>query len=93
MAAARIMENEDFARLLSEHSAGQDLSEDSALAPATNGNAPTPERWVVVSVSDAFIHCSKHVPQMKKVEREVEWGTDDVRAKGGDYFGAASGQK
>jgi len=30
---------------------------------------------------------------MQKVEREVQWGTDDPHAKGGDYFGAASGQK
>jgi hypothetical protein len=30
---------------------------------------------------------------MRKVDLEVQWGTDDVRAKGGDYFGAASGQK
>jgi hypothetical protein len=25
---------------------------------------------------------------MQKVERELQWGTDDARAKGGDYFGA-----
>jgi hypothetical protein len=33
------------------------------------------------------------VPLMLKVDREVQWGTDDPRAKGGDYFGLASGQK
>jgi hypothetical protein len=25
---------------------------------------------------------------MKKADHEVSWGTDDVQAKGGDYFGA-----
>jgi hypothetical protein len=51
------------------------------------------ERWVIVTVSDAFIHCSKHIPLLRKVDHEIQWGTDDARAKGGDYFGAASGQK
>jgi hypothetical protein len=50
-----------------------------------------PERWVLVTVEEAYIHCSKHVPRMQKVEEEVRhWGTDDVRAKGGDYFQAKS---
>jgi len=57
-----------------------------------NGQSPKVERWVVISVCDAFIHCSKHVPLMRKVDREVQWGTDDLSAKG-DYFGAASGRK
>ena len=48
-----------------------------------------PERWVVVRVIEAYIHCSKHIPQLRKVAAgEVQWGTDDVRAKGGDYFKA-----
>jgi len=25
---------------------------------------------------------------MKKADLEVSWGTDDVKAKGGDYFSA-----
>ena len=45
----------------------------------------TPERWVLVHVTEAYIHCRKHFP---KADGAVEWGTDDPRAKGGDYFGA-----
>ena len=86
--SARIVENDEFQQLLGSRSGNE-----AALAESANGNSPTPERWVVVSVADAFIHCSKHVPQMRKVEIEVQWGTDDPRAKGGDYFGVASGQK
>jgi hypothetical protein len=43
---------------------------------------------VIVSVDEGYMHCSKHIPLMKKAADEVSWGTDDVQAKGGDYFGA-----
>jgi uncharacterized protein len=48
----------------------------------------TPERWVVVEIEEAYIHCRKHIPHLQPVERTRDWGTDDVRRKGGDYFGA-----
>nr|WP_245693879.1 pyridoxamine 5'-phosphate oxidase family protein [Actinopolyspora mzabensis] len=47
-----------------------------------------PERWVVVQVEEAYIHCRKHIPRMAFVSRERSWGTDDVKRKGGDYFAA-----
>ncbi|GAA1608206.1 pyridoxamine 5'-phosphate oxidase family protein [Catellatospora bangladeshensis] len=50
------------------------------------------ERWVVVDVMEAYIHCAKHIPRMVKAPRERAWGTDDVRRKGGDFFGAAASQ-
>jgi hypothetical protein len=46
-----------------------------------------PERWVLVSVEEAYIHCSKHLPRLARVPRERHWGTDDVKRKGGDFFG------
>ncbi len=46
------------------------------------------ERWVVVRVQEAYIHCRKHVPRMAPVRERREWGTDDPARKGGDYFGA-----
>ncbi|WP_062994834.1 pyridoxamine 5'-phosphate oxidase family protein [Nocardia mikamii] len=47
------------------------------------------ERWVVVDVEEAYIHCRKHIPHLVPAAREErEWGTDSPRAKGGDYFGA-----
>lgn len=51
-----------------------------------------PQLWVEVSVAEAYIHCSKHIPQMAKVPmaRGMAWGTDDMRRKGGDFFGAAA---
>jgi predicted pyridoxine 5'-phosphate oxidase superfamily flavin-nucleotide-binding protein len=46
--------------------------------------------WVMVFVEEAYIHCAKHIPRMQKVPRRRAWGTDDVRRKGGDFFGVAS---
>jgi hypothetical protein len=46
------------------------------------------ERWVVVSVEEAYIHCRKHIPRMTRASEKRAWGTDDPARKGGDYFGA-----
>jgi uncharacterized protein len=47
-----------------------------------------PERWVVVDIEEAYVHCRKHIPQMVMADRRRSWGTDDVVRKGSDYFGA-----
>jgi predicted pyridoxine 5'-phosphate oxidase superfamily flavin-nucleotide-binding protein len=56
-----------------------------------NGERPRVERWVEVRVQEAYIHCRKHLPRLVKAAAAGEraWGTDDARAKGGDYFGAS----
>ncbi len=77
---ARIVESED---LLEDPATPDVIRRDMAV---TDGRRP--ERWVVVSVTEAYIHCSKHIPRMRKISEEIAWGTDDPRAKGGDYFGA-----
>ncbi|MFE7114732.1 pyridoxamine 5'-phosphate oxidase family protein [Streptomyces sp. NPDC057654] len=62
--------------------------------------------WVEVGVEEAYIHCRKHIPHLVKADprqREAErrergegersegdWGTDDSRRKGGDFFGTAA---
>ncbi|AYY14334.1 pyridoxamine 5-phosphate oxidase [Actinobacteria bacterium YIM 96077] len=48
-----------------------------------------PERWILVDIEEAYIHCSKHIPRMMPVPRNRAWGTDDRKKKGGDYFGVA----
>lgn len=53
-----------------------------------------PRIWVEVTVQEAYIHCSKHIPRLVKVPAGGRaWGTDDVRRKGGDWFGSAAGQR
>ncbi|WP_430542489.1 pyridoxamine 5'-phosphate oxidase family protein [Streptomyces iconiensis] len=56
---------------------------------------PVPGRrallWVRVTVQEAYIHCAKHIPHLQKAPRRAarDWGTDDYKRKGGDFFGAA----
>ena len=45
-----------------------------------------PERWLMVEVEEAYIHCSKHVPLLKKVDKDIVWGTDDDGLKRSDFF-------
>jgi uncharacterized protein len=54
------------------------------------GGGRHPERWVLVEVEEAYIHCSKHIPLMRVLtqDEEVHWGSDDTQHKGGDYFRA-----
>jgi len=47
-----------------------------------------PARWIRVDVKEAYIQCAKHIPLMRRVERELAWGSDDFSVKGGDFFRA-----
>jgi len=49
-----------------------------------------PVQWVLVRVTEAYIHCSKHIPKLVPQSRVRHWGTDNPRHKGGDYFGLAA---
>jgi uncharacterized protein len=82
---ARIVENDAvsaFAPLL-ERMAGVDQ-----LHTQVEDKKKTPERWVVVEVVEAYIHCSKHIPLLSKLDKDIDWGTDSEVRKGGDYFKA-----
>jgi hypothetical protein len=76
--AARLVPADEFAVMHSDH--------------VTRDEIPgrRPERWVVVDVHEAYIHCSKHIPRMEPRPRTRDWGTDNKRKKGGDYFGVAA---
>ncbi len=67
-----------------------DLRSEIPDLPADHTKGRVPERWVVVDVEEAYIHCRKHIPRMAPVPHHREWGTDDVKRKGGDYFEAKS---
>jgi NAD(P)H-dependent nitrite reductase large subunit len=86
--SARIVEHDEFVRFMQDRSAADVVLGDSILTDLISKDPANLERWVIVSVDEAYMHCSKHIPLMKKADLEVSWGTDDVKAKGGDYFGA-----
>ena len=48
----------------------------------------TPERWVVVSIDEAYIHCSKHIPMLQHADPEAESGR-----RAGDVFKAKNGDR
>ncbi len=51
------------------------------------------EHWVAVSVQEAYIHCSKHLPRMARTDKVIAWGTDDPGKKGGDFFGVSADRR
>jgi hypothetical protein len=44
------------------------------------------EAWILITVEEAYIHCSKHVPLLTRLDKQISWGTDDERLKGGNFF-------
>lgn len=52
-----------------------------------------PDAWVVIEVEEAYIHCSKHVPLLKRLDKQIDWGTDDESVKGGDFFKTKRGPR
>ncbi|MDP6231776.1 MAG: pyridoxamine 5'-phosphate oxidase family protein [Nitrospinaceae bacterium] len=77
---ARIVGNEEF---LEVDGLAKELKEDIQEPGGRN-----PERWIFVKVEEAYIHCSKHIPLLKKLDKKIHWGTDKEIYKGGDFFKA-----
>ena len=77
---AQVLEND---AVLDRPDLPEEVRQDIAV-----GGGRKPERWVMVEVEEAYIHCSKHIPLLEKVEKTIHWGTDDPARKGGDYFQA-----
>lgn len=75
---ARIVENRE---LLESNETPQEILDDIAIE-----NGKKPERWVIIQVEEAYIHCSKHIPLLSRQDKKIAWGTDDVKLKGGNFF-------
>ena len=80
----RLVENE--ALLAAEAPYPASLRQAAHEASMEKDGGRRPERWVLVQVEEAYIHCSKHIPLLMKRPKEIAWGTDDQTAKGGDFF-------
>jgi uncharacterized protein len=77
---AQIIEHEEFLKTINLDKNIEDKTRESA--------GKVPERWVFITVKEAYIHCSKHIPLLKKLDKEIHWGTDKEVYKGGDFFKA-----
>jgi truncated hemoglobin YjbI len=64
----------------------QDKLPDTVIDLVHQEGKKCPERWMMVEVEEAYIQCSKHIPLMQKKDKKIDWGTDNIAAKGGDYF-------
>jgi len=82
---ARIVENTELLE-------SADLPEDIEEEIHRRGKR-RPERWVLVDVEEAYIHCAKHIPLFQKLDKKILWGTDDMARKGGDFFQAKTSPK
>lgn len=82
---ATIMEN---AALMDRSDIPDEIRQDIAVEGGRK-----PERWVIVEVEEAYIHCSKHIPLLEKRDKTIHWGTDDIVCKGGDYFQAKTSRR
>jgi truncated hemoglobin YjbI len=76
---AKIVEHDDLLKFRKE------LPQDVVDEMGFEGKL-RPERWIMVEIEEAYIHCSKHIPLLKKVEKEITWGTDDEGLKRSDFF-------
>lgn len=76
---AKVVENEELLKFKSE------LPADIIAEINTEGRF-RPERWLMVEIEEAYIHCSKHIPMLKKADKEISWGTDDDTLKRSDFF-------
>jgi predicted pyridoxine 5'-phosphate oxidase superfamily flavin-nucleotide-binding protein len=91
---ARILENDELLEFLKQHPAAETIFKDAVLSDIMNSDGGHLERWVMVSVIRAFVHCSKHIPPMARLDHNIQWGAETVhQIHGGDYFGIAHGQK
>lgn len=75
---AQVLNNDEIVRL--PHATAS-LIDEAAMSGGRH-----PECWVVVEVEEAYIHCSKHIPLLKKLDKTVHWGTDDEHIKGSNFF-------
>lgn len=81
---AEIIENKDLASI---------NMVEQMLEEIKKSEGDKPERWVMITVDEAYIHCSKHIPTLKEIDKEIKWGTDDEKLKGGDFFKAKQSRK
>lgn len=45
-----------------------------------------PERWIMVEIEEAYIHCSNHIRHLKKMYKDIASDTDDDGIKRSDFF-------
>ena len=73
---AKIVENDELLADKTQASVANSIQEEGVA----------PECWIFITVEEAYIHCSKHIPRLQKLDKKIHWGTDKEAHKGGDFF-------
>lgn len=47
------------------------LLSDGQFRNLLSNKGPLIERWVMVKVDEAYVHCSKHIPLLKKLDKKI----------------------
>ena len=58
---AKIVENDELHADKTLTSINNDIQEE--------GTAP--DRWIFITVEETYIHCSKHIPHLKKLDKKI----------------------
>lgn len=77
--AAKILENEEAAKRLLGRSGGE-MSQESISKVSS-------ERWVLIEVQEAYMHCAKHVPSFVRRPGTIDWSKESMDCKKQDFFG------
>ena len=89
---AQIVENDEFLKFLKDHPAEEAILGDAVLKDIMESDGGHLERWVIVSVAEAYVQCSKI--SAITYDHDIQWGAPtDHHVHGGDYFGTAHGPK
>ena len=75
------------AEIITEKEASKLINPLDKAEAEKNGQHKT-KLWIKIEVEEAYIHCSKHIPHLKKLDKKIHWGTDKETHKGGDFFKA-----
>ena len=75
---AEVVKNKE---LLQKHNLSEGIKRD-----IENTDGRKPECWVIVHIDEAYIHCSKHIPLLKNMDKEIHWGTDNKVFKDSNFF-------
>jgi len=79
---AQVLKNESAAKELYE--SGLSADNDNNIRDINSANKIM--CYIQLEVEEAYIHCSKHIPRLQKLDKEIHWSTNNETFKGGDAF-------
>jgi predicted pyridoxine 5'-phosphate oxidase superfamily flavin-nucleotide-binding protein len=76
----------DFQQVIGLHVNGSAKIVEDPDMPVDSAPGRRARLWVVARVTEAYIHCAKHIPRLVKIPRQRGRHTDAVAPKKSDFF-------